>query len=136
MPLLRWVMSSHFTPVPSRGLFRWSFSCVWELAQVSFPSLPLARTVKNPPDTVGFRQRTTSSILWVILQHRAQFTWKSFQVSHVTRTEQRNPGLTLLATLAKVHWVVLTQVVTPHMATPHTATEVALITIAEYVHPF
>lgn len=26
MPLLRWVMSSHFTPVPSRGLFRWSFS--------------------------------------------------------------------------------------------------------------
>lgn len=24
MPLLRWVMSSHFTPVPSRGLFHWS----------------------------------------------------------------------------------------------------------------
>lgn len=92
MQLSRWVMAllTVNSLGPSHGPFLQSSFWVWELARISVTSLQFVWPAENPADPLRFRQKSTTSILWVEAGGVVH--------SHVASAELRNPGLSLLAT--------------------------------------
>lgn len=118
----------HFQLSGPLSRFLQSSFWAWELAPISLTSLHFVWPAENPSDPVCFRQKSTTSILWLEAgyegSYKAQYSsHNSVVYSRVASAELRRPGLTLLlATMAKVHMVTLARVVSSRMTA-----EVALL---------